>query len=226
MWCLLYVSIVSVIVLDQPSPGLHRASRCLMGWSMTSHHGSSRAILAPNCMSPMHGERWSWRSSVMFSVHFVRLRLFVRPHQTSSLDILWYPQSIYRIYIIHYRIYIIHYHSISIFVVKTNPVNHWCVDVRSWRGRPWRSRVETRAAAVSWRSHRFSHSSAPGEVTVWGHGESRNLWCSFHINIFTLKASETDNIWQLKPNTWRCQATPGMGMDQYLLIPFLGDEHP
>ena len=53
-------------------------SRCLMGWSMTSRHGSSKAIRAPNCMSPMHGERWSWRSSVMLSVHFVRLR------QTSS----------------------------------------------------------------------------------------------------------------------------------------------
>ena len=141
-----------------------------MGWSMTSRHGSSRAILAPNCMSPMHGERWSWRSSVMFSVHFVR------PHQTSSLDILWYPQSIYRI-----SIYIYIYHSISIFMVKTNPVNRCCVDLRSWWGRPWRSRLTTRAAAVSRRSHRFSHSSAPGEVTLWGHGESSNLWCSFHI---------------------------------------------
>ena len=64
-------------------------SRCLMGWSMTSRHGSSKAIRAPNCMSPMHGERWSWRSSVMLSVHFVRLRQtssdFVRLRQTSAL---------------------------------------------------------------------------------------------------------------------------------------------
>ena len=57
-------------------------SRCLMGLSMTSRHGSSKAILAPNCMSPMHGERWSWRNSVMFSVYFIRF------HQTSSLHIL------------------------------------------------------------------------------------------------------------------------------------------
>jgi hypothetical protein len=129
---------------------------------------------------------------VMFSVHFVRLR------QTSSDFIPWYPMISYDILnrSIESISFYIHLHG------QNKPVNRWCVDVRSWRGRPWRSRVKTRAAAVSRRSHRFSHSSAPGAVTVWGHGESRNLWCSFHINIFTLKASETDN-WSQTPGDVR-----------------------